>query len=175
MKSADLLLHPVRLRIIQTLAGRDMTSLQLVEALEDVPQATLYRHMRQLKEGGLVRVADERQVRGGVERTYQIVPAAVHLDEEAAGRLSAEDHRRYFATFVGSLIVGFDRYLSGGGGDFGADRVGYQQTPMWLTDEEFDEMARRVAAILKSGYDNLPGADRKRRLFSTIVFPDRAD
>lgn len=172
MNTADLLLHPVRLRIVQTLSGRRMTSLELVEVLKDVPQASVYRYMRELKDGGLIRIVAERQVRGGVERTYEIAPDTVHLDAAAAGEVSAEDHRRYFATFVGTLMVGFDRYLKGGGGDFGADRVGYQQTPMWLSDAEFDEMSEQMAAIFRSGYSNEPGADRKRRLFSTVVFPD---
>jgi hypothetical protein len=43
---------------------------------------------------------------------------------------------------------------------------------MWLSDAEFDEMAEQMAAIFKSGYSNEPGEDRKRRLFSTVVFPD---
>lgn len=117
-------------------------------------------------------VAAEGQVRGGLERTYEIASDAVHLDAEAVGNLSDEDHRRYFATFVGTLMLRFDRYLSAGGADFGADRVRYQQTPMWLSDDEVDEMAERVAGLLKSGYSNPPGGGRSRMLFSTIVFPD---
>lgn len=98
--------------------------------------------------------------------------------EVAAYRQMSKRSRRCrvgACTFVGTLMVGFDRYLSTGGGDLGADRVGYQQTPMWLTDEEFDEMAAQMEAIFRSGYDNPPDSGRKRRLFSTIVFPDRAD
>lgn len=43
MTKVDLLLHPVRLRVVQALLGQEMTPQQLVDALGDVPQATLYR------------------------------------------------------------------------------------------------------------------------------------
>ena len=43
---ADLLAHPVRLRIILALSqNEEMTAQQLGEALTDIPQATLYRHL----------------------------------------------------------------------------------------------------------------------------------
>lgn len=51
MKKADLLLHPVRMRIVQQLiAGDPQAILQLAQRLGDVPQATLYRHMKLLLE-----------------------------------------------------------------------------------------------------------------------------
>ena len=51
IETRDLLLHPVRLRIVQALVGSPMTPLHLKEQLGDVPQATLYRHLSQLFEG----------------------------------------------------------------------------------------------------------------------------
>ena len=38
---ADVVMHPVRLRIIQQLGGRSLTTAQLRAALPDVTQATL--------------------------------------------------------------------------------------------------------------------------------------
>ncbi len=46
MTSADLLLHPVRLRIVQAfLADRALTTSELRTELPDVPTASLYRHI----------------------------------------------------------------------------------------------------------------------------------
>lgn len=42
---ARLIGHPVRLRVIIALGGRTLTTKQLAEALPDVAQATLYRHV----------------------------------------------------------------------------------------------------------------------------------
>ena len=54
--SADLLLHPIRLRILVGLLGRPMTAQQLGEVLEDVPQATLYRQLNKLAQAGVLEV-----------------------------------------------------------------------------------------------------------------------
>jgi hypothetical protein len=40
----EILLHPVRMRIVVALAGRALTPGQLRAELTDVPQATLYQH-----------------------------------------------------------------------------------------------------------------------------------
>ena len=110
-RSSDLLLHPVRLRIVQALVKRPMTAGGLKEVLGDVAQATLYRHIKALQNGGMVDVAAERQVRGTVERTYQVVEGAVALSAEELADAGSDDHFRYFATFLGTLLADYSAYL----------------------------------------------------------------
>ena len=170
--SRDLLLHPIRLRIIQALIGRPMTPLRLKEVLGDVAQATLYRHVNQLHEGGLLEVVDEQPVRGGVERTYGVVTEAVSLGREAYEGVDAEEHMRSFATFLGTLLDSFGAYLEAGDPDFIEDGVGYRQVPLWLTDEEFAEVTAALAEVMRRAIENEPGEGRARRLISTVVMPD---
>ena len=172
VKTADLLLHPVRLRIVQALLGRPMTPLELMDALGDVPQASLYRHVNHLTAGGLLSVVETRPVRGAVERTYAVVEEAVSLGADSMADVGPEEHRRYFSTFIGTLLAGFGRYLETGASDLVADGVGYHQTPMWLTDEELARLSERLSDVLRSGFANPPGRGRRRRLVSTVVFPE---
>ena len=169
---ADLLLHPVRLRIVQTMIGRQMTATQLKKLLGDVAPATLYRHLRQLHDGGLLEVIDERQVRGGVERTYGVVSEAASLGADDLLDVDAEDHFRYFATFVGTLLADYASYLQRDQIDLAEDRVGYRQAPLWLSDEELDELVSELSAVVQRRADYQPGHDRRRRLISTILMPD---
>ncbi len=170
--TSDLLLHPVRLRIVQALVGQPMTPLALKDNLGDVAQATLYRHINQLHEGGLIESIGERQIRGGIEHTYAVVKSAVHLGEEQLESASVSDHFRYFATFLGTLISNYAAYLEPGDPDLVADRVGYQQVPLWLTDDEFDDMAVELRSAVRSRLDNQSRPDRRRRLITSIVMPD---
>ena len=172
MSTADLLLHPVRLRIVQTLVGRPMTPLALKEALGDVPQATVYRQLNRLVEGGLVDVIGERPVRGGTERTYAVVEEAVRLGGEELAGAGPDDHLRFFTTFVGSLLSGYGRYLDMPEIDLEADGAGYRQTPMWLTDDEFDDFIEGLGDLLERGYRNDAAPGRRRRLVTTVIFPD---
>ena len=172
IETRDLLLHPVRLRLVQALVGAPMTTLQLKDQLGDVPQATLYRHLNLLAEGGLLEVVEERPVRGGIERTYGVVTSSVALRDDALESATPEDHFRYFATFVGTLLHDFAAYLDTAEPALERDRVGYRQVPLWLTDDEFDALTAQMSRAVQEQVDNKPGPGRRRRLLSTIVIPD---
>ncbi len=143
-----------------------------MNVLGDVAQATLYRHLKQLHQGGLVEVVDERQVRGGVERTYRVVSEAVSLGVEDLADADADDHFRYLATFLGTLLTDYSRYLESGPVDLEADRVGYRQIPLWLSDDELDELLDEFRMSLRTRLDLQPHPSRRRRLVNTIVMPD---
>lgn len=172
IETRDLLLHPIRLRIVQALVGAPMTPLQLKDRLGDVAQATLYRHINQLADAGLLEVVEERSIRGGVERTYSVATASVVLGDEELESATTDDHFRYFATFVGTLLADFAAYLDGGTPALSADRVGYRQIPLWLTDDEFDVLTATMADAVQEHADNQPAPGRRRRLLTTIVMPD---
>nr|WP_221375006.1 helix-turn-helix domain-containing protein [Actinoplanes polyasparticus] len=108
---AETVLHPIRLRIVHALIGRELTARRLSAELSDVPQASLYRHVARLVDAGVLRVTREEQVRGGTQRTYATVESAVTLGPEAFDAATPADHQRYFAAFAGALVAGFDRYL----------------------------------------------------------------
>src|SRR3954463_11277591 len=109
MASADLLLHPVRLRVVQAFLGaRTLTARVLRAELPDVPAASLYRHVGVLAEAGVLAVVGERKVRGAAERSYRLVPEAASVGAGDAAAMSPEQHRRAFATFVAGLLADFD-------------------------------------------------------------------
>jgi hypothetical protein len=177
MASADLLLHPVRLRVVQAFLGdRTLTTTDLRSELPDVPVATLYRHVALLAEAGVLATVGERKVRGASERSYRLVLDAATVSGEDAVTMTAEDHRRAFTTFVAALLGDFDRFLDraapdGASPDLLRDRVGYRQAAVWLTDEEFDVMAADLAAVLQARMANRPDGARRRRLVSTVHLP----
>jgi hypothetical protein len=172
--TGDLLLHPVRLRIVQAfLGGRELTTAQLGVEFPDVPPASLYRHVGRLAEAGVLTVVAERKVRGAAERTYRLDLSAASVGTDDLASMTVEEHRRGFATFVAMLLADFERYLEGSGGrpDPVRDRIGYRQAAVWVTDEEFDALAAELAAVLRSRMENRPEGQRRRRLVSTVHLP----
>ena len=171
---ADLIIHPVRIRIIGALIdGRHMTTQEISECLRDVPPASLYRHLSKLVSGGILRIVKERPVRGTFERVYSLPEQAASLSQEDMVQVSREDHMRYFMIFVASLVDEFGRYLQQEHIDMLVDGVGYRQVPLHLSDEEFVEFTRKVSAIFTETLQNKPAPNRRRRMFTTIVMPDR--
>ena len=52
------------------------------------------------------------------------------------------------------------------------DRLGYRQVPLWLTDEELEEVTEELRSVLRRALHNQPTPARRRRLLTTIVMPD---
>jgi DNA-binding transcriptional ArsR family regulator len=169
----DLVLHPIRMRIIMALAGREMTAQQLAEMLGDVPPATLYRHLNRLAEASVLATAAERRVRGTLEKVYTLSRQIGRVEAQEFAALSRDDHMRYFTTFVATLLDDFSRYVKNADPiNFLADGVGYQKFPLELSDEEFTTVAKGINAAIVPHLNNQPAPGRKRRIFATIVMPD---
>jgi Helix-turn-helix domain len=172
MRSADLLLHPVRLRIVQAFLGdRALTTLQLRAELPDVPAASLYRHVALLVDAGVLAVAAERRVRGALERTYMLRVAAAGIGLNELAEMSADEHRQAFMGFVAALLADFDRYLARGDVDLLRDGVTYRLAGMWLDDAEFTDLLHELARVLQPRLANAPKPGRQRRILGTVLLP----
>src|SRR5262252_5573749 len=126
MTSADLLLHPVRLRIVQAFLGdRALTTGDLAAELPDVPAASLYRHVAKLVDAGVLAVVNERRVRGALERTYALRTSEATVKPDELANLTPDKHREMFMTFIAALLREFDRYLERGKIDLIRDGVSY--------------------------------------------------
>ncbi|MFP4310792.1 MAG: helix-turn-helix domain-containing protein [Nitriliruptoraceae bacterium] len=168
---AEVLFHPVRLRVVQALIGRELTTQGLAEVLPDVPRATLYRHVRRLADAGIIEVAATQQVRGRTERTYRLDTAASHLGVEEAAALTPHQHARHLQVFVASLLEQGLHYLDAPDADPSTDGFGYQQVALWLDDAELVEFAQRLNEAVLPFAERRPGGGRRRRMLTTMLIP----
>ena len=167
----DLILHPIRMRLIVALgAGMPMAAAQLLERMPDVPPATLYRHLTVLRQGGIITFAEEpgpreagkRRTRGAVERRYVL---------RAGASATPDDHLRWFASFLASLLGSFSRYVGAGVPDFARDGVGYREMVLQLSDDELVQMSIALNTALMPFVAHTPGNGRTARLFATVLLP----
>jgi DNA-binding transcriptional ArsR family regulator len=173
---ADLILHPVRMRLLMALARERRTAQQLSEVLSDVPQATLYRHINQLASAGIITVVEERPVRGTIEKVYTLASQSAFLSPEDMAGHSSEDQMRYFTTFVVTLLDDFAVYLKHyEQPDLARDQVGYQKILLNLSDAEIPDFARALNQALLPFAQFTPTPERKPRIFSTVFIPAEAD
>jgi DNA-binding transcriptional ArsR family regulator len=170
--SADLLLHPVRLRIVQAFLGdRALTTSQLSAELSDVPPASLYRHVARLVSAGVLQAVAERRVRGALERTYVLRLAAARVGVADIEAMSTDDYRQMFMAYTAGLLGDFDRYLQRGDVDLLRDGVAFGIEGLWLDDAEFAGMMRDLYRVLQPLRANAPRAGRRRRLLASVLLP----
>jgi DNA-binding transcriptional ArsR family regulator len=172
MDPVELLLHPVRLRLVHAFAGgRSLTTAQLAARLPDVSQATVYRHVATLADAGILEVEGEQRVRGFVERHYRLRREAATITASRAAAATVDDHRRAFATAMAVLLAEYEQYLDRPGTDPAADQVGYRQHAIWLTDDERERLIEGMRAAILPVITNPPADGRTPYLLSPILFP----
>jgi DNA-binding transcriptional ArsR family regulator len=168
----ELLAHPVRLRIVHAMrGGRELTTAQLCARIPDSSKAMIYRHVDLLASNGILEVADERRVRGAVERRYRLRLDRVVVDAEAVAALSPDDHRRVFATSMAVLVAEFNAYLDRDNAEPAADLVGYRQHAIWLNRDELEKMISELRRVILPLLANQPAPDRAQYLLSPVFFP----
>lgn len=172
MGTFDLLLHPVRLRIVHALSGGpELTTTQLCARMPEVSKVTVYRQVALLVAGGFLEVASEHRVRGAVERRYRLRQDRPVIDADAAAGMTLEDHRRGFAAAMAVLIAEFNSYLDRDGADPATDGVSYRQGMLWLSPDELTEITHKMLDVLRDSVANKPQPGRAPYLLSPILFP----
>jgi DNA-binding transcriptional ArsR family regulator len=171
----NLLFHPVRLRIAQLLTGGGQrTAHQIAQSIPKVPQASLYRHLNLLVEGGIVTVVDERPVpnRNLVEKVYTLDLQAATLQPEDLAHASPEDHRRYFTMFLLMVLGDFERYLQREAHlETLSQEVEYEYFALYLSDEEAEQLSADLRALRVAAQAKLPSPERRRRYLTITLMP----
>lgn len=167
---ADVVLHPVRLRIIQQLGGRNRTTAQLREALPDIPQATLYRHVGALLDAEVIAVVDERRSRGAIERTLALGDRMAAIDHAELSAMSSAQLRSAFLTFLGDVTGDFDRFL---GADSPQTRelVGFARTLLYVSTKDLATIQAGLGELL-APYMTEREDGRRRVSLTTILLPE---
>lgn len=172
MTDVDLLVHPVRLRIVHALSGdRALTTGQLCARLPDVSKATMYRQVDLLAGAGILEVEGEHRVRGAVERRYRLRRGQAAIGAEVTAAAGLDDYRRAFSVAMAALLAEFGAYLDRPGADPVADLVGFRQHTVWLSPAELIELIGELRAVLAPRLSREPAPGRAPYLISPIQFP----
>lgn len=105
---SQVLLHPLRMRVIVALADDELTTKEIHSRIPDVAQASLYRAVGRLVDAGLVEVCALRRRGGAIERIYRAsrpLEAApdqghepVHIRAELVARALSIDAARWLSS-----------------------------------------------------------------------------
>ncbi len=142
--------HPVRLQIMSLLTGAELTAAEVAREL-GLTHANASYHLRNLLTGGLIVLAGEEKIRGGVAKRYRYDPARDHAPD------SPEQKRALFQGLANELnrraAAGrFEAKGLLGDGEF------------WIEPERWAELRTRIAEVV----DELHAAARPPRTAGTV-------
>ncbi|WP_110113166.1 helix-turn-helix domain-containing protein [Bacillus sp. CGMCC 1.16541] len=172
LKKMEVLLHPVRMRIVQFLLdGKERSPQELSELIKDTPRTSIYRQIGILHEAEMIKVVREQPVRGTVEKFYQLDMASMNVSPEEFQSYGKEEHLHLFFTFLFTLYKDFHAYLERENVSLEKDGVGYRQVMLQLNDEEMQQLGMELSEVVMNYMTKQPSPDAKGRAFTTIVMP----
>lgn len=170
--ASDLMFHPVRIRILVLLNQHGTaTTAQLAEWLPNVTRRTLYRHLNELLEGGLIRVAKRERIRGTVERSYEPARPAL-LDAGEMRDLAPEDWQKFFIFMTSLLQAEFSAFVEERYGPAGLSGSHVRLGEIRVTPEQMEAFIAETSARSKALETSEPeDAERETYRIGLIAFP----
>lgn len=161
----EIIMNPVRQRICQYLILHQAgTANEMKQEWNDIPVASLYRHIRILLDAGCTEVQSERKIRGTIEKTY--VLAANPIGEPGQG-----DIESLIQSGLLSIMGSFQKYFAAEAADPQRDLLSLGTSTLLLTDEEFMELMQKIGSALNEVLSRQPGEGRKQRRLTIISSP----
>lgn len=171
-KLMDCITNPVKCKLLLEIHSQGKaTAKHLADIYHDIPQATLYRHLKKMLNDGILQVVEETQVRGTVEKTYAL---AFHISDSMETMLeknSGELYMQYFMQYIFGFAKQFQEYCQSPNINIKKDMTGFSLSPLYLSDEELTSLITSISQIITKVKNNEPMPERKLRTIGVIVSP----
>lgn len=177
MNKAEILMHPVRIKISQALMRHNesgLTPLEMVKIIQDVPQATLYRHIQILLDAGVIKVIKEKKVRSVTEKYYALNEDAARLDSNDWKTTKMDEKLSYISYYQLSLLSQYQSYLSSIENKSGSeDRATFSLLELTIDEEEFESFQHDLNALMHKYYQkNNNSSSARTRTIAVTIIPD---
>jgi DNA-binding transcriptional ArsR family regulator len=131
------LAHPLRLQMLSLLTGANLSATEIAREL-DITQANASYHLRTLLDAGLIHVAEEEHVRGGLAKRYR------HDVGSPGGGTSGDSSPIGDAVFVRALAAELVRRA-----DARVDGPSHStDADLWVAPEIWTDVVDRVSAAM---------------------------
>jgi DNA-binding transcriptional ArsR family regulator len=164
-KYIEACMNPIRQRILQVIIEmQEASSAMILEALSDIPRASMYRHIKVLLDAEVIEVSKEIPKRGSTEKFYKI-------SSSSFGNESNESINKMIQIALLNISSDFSKYLANQENDPVKDMLTVGSVVMLATDEEYAEFYSEYGKLLQKYIKNKPETDRKTRKVTFISSP----
>lgn len=171
-KLMDCIANPVKCKLLLEIHSQGKaTAKHLADTYHDIPQATLYRHLKKMLSDGILQVVEETQVRGTVEKTYSLAYDICSNMETMVEENSAELYMQYFMQYILGFAKQFQKYCQSPNINIKKDMTGFSLSPLYLSDDELTSLVTDISQIISTVKNNEPDSTRKLRTIGVIVSP----
>jgi DNA-binding PadR family transcriptional regulator len=173
-KFISYLCEPLNAKLMLEVSERkQVTTAQLAEKFNEIPQATLYRRLQKMLGDGVLKVVEERQIRGTVEKVYAL---GFDIQENKQNLIESNDSQAYMqwvTHYMFGILQEFKEYTEKEDINIGGDGSGFSIAPIYATYQELEDTFNEIGAIVKKLKENQPSGERKLHNFCVIATPPK--
>lgn len=171
-KIMECITNPIKCKLLLEIYSQGQTTAkQLSDKLDDVPQATLYRNLKKMLGDGILKVVEEVQVRGTVEKTYALAFDLNGDFESIIAENSGTLYMQLFTQFFLGFAKQFREYCQSPNINIEKDMSGFSLSHIYLSDKELAELMNSISSTISKSKNNKPNDERKLRTIGVILSP----
>lgn len=168
----EYLTNPAKLSLILQVRNEgETTAKALAEKNKNIPQATLYRHLKKMVSDGILKVVEERPIRNVTEKIYAM---AIDLSANFNHIIEENDGEAYlalFQQFAIGLLNEYSAYCARDDIDILNDGSGFRVIPTHITVDELNELAANIWKLIEPYAAREAAPDTKARSVAIIFTP----
>ena len=162
--------NQTRFKIALTLIDKPegLSIMQLNELLEDVPQATLYRHVNAMFEEQLLKIVKTKKLRSSEENYYAINSKGYKIDETEwtqANYSKKIDLVTYYFMYVLQSYQNYHKTINKD------DKATFSISKLNLEDSEFENFQSDLNCLINKYYNEKQNTNNKERTISLVIIP----
>lgn len=143
--------------------------MQLNQLLEDIPQATLYRHVNAMFEEGLLKIVKKKKTRSGEENFYAINAKGYKIDQEEWGQASYHEKVNFVTYYFMYILQSYQNYHQTIADQ--KDHSTFSISKLNLAESEFENFQSDLNDLINKYYNESQNDNNRERTISLVIIP----
>ncbi|MGE6631599.1 transcriptional regulator [Bacillus sp. NPDC077027] len=163
--------NQIRFKIALELIDKEegLSIRQLNQLLEDVPQATLYRHMNSMFEDKLVKVVKTKKTRSGEEKFYAINAETYKIDEEEWNQAKYDDKVNFVTFYFMYILQSYQNYHETINEK--EDKSTFSISKFHLDESKFEDFQSELNDLFNKYYHESQNSNGREKTVSLVIIP----
>lgn len=173
-KIAECFSNPIKCKLLLEIHNKERaTAKQLSKTYSDITHATLYRYLKKMTDDGILKVVEENQIRGTVEKVYAVNPDLSVDTKKMVIENNGQAYMMLFTQFVMGLTEEFREYTSRPDINILQDGSGFTVAPIYATTEELTAVLTEIGKIIEPLLNNGKTPERDLHNIAIITTPPK--
>ena len=166
--------NPVKCKMLLEINVKgQLTAKELAESCGDIPQTSLYRHLKSMTESRIIKVVDEHQIRGTVEKVYAMADDLSASVKKMIEENNGQAYMLLFTQYMMGVMQEFKAYTAHEDIDILNDGSGFSLAPVYVTREELIAAMHQIGDILTRLVSNESTPERSLHNIGMIITPPK--